>query len=199
MKNLSDCIWETRKSRIYSEKRLTQYSLITEVLIIWYSLLLVVFSIISLTNNSFNLSLYGVVGSIFTLVASVYLLSQRFAERASAMRGHYISLDILEKKVLEAENNKETKNLLQYRELYGKELNSIENHSDNDYLRLRWTRRNDKRTSLPEWTKKDFLSIIWVFIRGFLIIVLLISAPIIIWKLSPFLLRIIGESNVSFQ
>ena len=76
MKKLSDRIWETRKIRIYSEKRLLFEGTFSEILIAWYSFLLVATTIISLVHKIQNIEIFTLIGSIAVLTTSLFLFGQ---------------------------------------------------------------------------------------------------------------------------
>jgi len=57
MNDLSDKIWTTRKSRIYTEKRLLQNEKLSQILTIWYSLCVVFYSIWSYAHDNSNIDL----------------------------------------------------------------------------------------------------------------------------------------------
>lgn len=180
MKKLSDRIWITRKTRIYTEKRLKNNELVAELLMIWYSLFLVVISVCSLRTQGADISLLCTIGSIFVLVTSIYVSAQRYAGRAAAMKSHYISLELLEFNVRNAENNENKDELKKLEKSYCDFLNSVENHSDWDYLKLRFTRRNDPDTTLGSFNNYDHF-IYWCeyTLRTVLIFILFIF-PILI-------------------
>ncbi len=183
MKKLSDRIWETRKTRIYTEKRLMNNELITERLMIWYSFFLVVASVCSLKTQGVDISLYCTVGSIFVLVTSIYLSAQRYASRAATMKSHYISLELLECSVRNEEDNENMAELKNLEKSYCALLNSIENHSDWDYLKLRFKRRNGANTTLGRFNTYDHLLYVCGYTIRTLSIIILFILPIIFYYL----------------
>jgi hypothetical protein len=146
MNNLSNRIWITKRCRTITEKRLKSKSCISEILIIYYSFLLVVVSIYGLAfpnDHTSMLNMLLALGSIAVLIISVVISGRKYAERALEMRICYTDLDLIYEKCLKAENNNEDNQLLEIHESYSRILRSIENHSDYDYLSLRYAHRND--------------------------------------------------------
>ena len=179
---LSDKIWITRKVRIYAEERLLGYSSMSQLLMTMYSLALVSLSIWNLQNNDARLNLVSAFASIAVLVISVHATSQKYAERSIAMRNCYIKLDELYSKVKRAEASEDFELLQNLEAEYTGLLLNIENHSEYDYLCLRYSLRDNSQTTLPVFTKSDFILYIWEKIwRGVLtVIVFVIPLPFII-------------------
>jgi amino acid permease len=151
---LSEKIWITRKARINTERRLLRKNTISQVLMIYYSTILVLVSLLSLIYPNSDLSLVSLIGSIVVLIASVTLYAQRYMERALAMRRCYIKLDDIfgrVKKAEESEGGVGSEFQLEYNECIG----AVENHSEYDYLCLRITLRNDSKSGLPQVSKAD--------------------------------------------
>lgn len=179
---LSNKIWITRKTRIYTEERLLGYGSISQLLMILYSLALVSLSIWNLQNNDARLNVLSTFASIVVLVLSVHITSQKFAERSIAMRNCYIKLDELYSKSKRAEACEDS-NMLQHLESeYAGLLINIENHSEYDFLCLRYSLRDNPNTTLPPFTKLDLARFIWEkFWRGILIIICFaIPMPLIV-------------------
>lgn len=179
---LSDKIWITRKTRIYTEQRLQVLSNITQALMIVYSLALVSLSLWNLQSNDPKLNVISAFASIAILVLSVYLTAQKFAERSIAMRNCYIKLDELYSRAIRAEGKKDESELEGLESEYTSQLINIENHSEYDYLCLRYSLKNKKDTTLPPFTRADCM-------RYFLkksgrmiltVIVFIISLPFIV-------------------
>lgn len=182
---LSDKIWITRKSRIFTEQRLLYKNRLSQILITFYSSVLVFLTIWNLKYPDSNLEILLVIGSIAVLVISVTISSQNYLERSLAMRNCYIKLDELYSKIVRAEkdNNYE---LIQYLESeYTSNILNIENHVEFDYLCLRFSLRNNKKTTLPVFTISDYCR--YFFEKGWRVFLTLffILLPIIVtffWK-----------------
>ena len=140
MRPLSDRIWTTYKSRIYTEKRLLTNAFFSEFVVALYSCYLLASSIWVLQHPSNMLSYFTIIGSVIILVISVFLSGQKFRERALAMRYHYISLrkladtaENIEKKDIQENVNKENE-LDCINKRYLEKLKDIENHTEYDFL-----------------------------------------------------------------
>jgi len=158
---LSDKIWVTRKTRIYTEQRLQGISNITQALMVAYSLALVSLSIWNLQSNDPKLNVISAFASIVVLVLSVYLTAQKYAERSIAMRNCYVKLDELYSRAKRAEARKDKQALQSIESEYTSLLMNIENHSEYDYLCLRYSIKDNKDTTLPPFTRRDYLQYFW--------------------------------------
>lgn len=153
---LSDKIWITRKSRIYTEQRLLRKNLTSQVLIIFYSSTLVFLTIWNLKYPIENVNIFLVIGSIAVLISSLTVASQKYLERSMVIRNCYIKLDELCSKVKRAEEDKNHNLIQQLESEYTANILNVENHSDYDYLCLRFSLRNNNKTTLPNFEKSDF-------------------------------------------
>lgn len=182
---LSDKIWITRKTRIYTEGRLQRYNDVSQLLMTVYSLALVSLSIWNLQNNDAELNLVSAFASIALLVISVHATSQKYAERSIAMRNLYIKLDELYFKVKRAEKSEDIEKIQNLEAEYTGLLINIENHSEYDYLCLRHSLKDNPSATLPSFTRGDSLQYFWEQLwRGALTAMLFaISIPpiVLIW------------------
>lgn len=189
----SDKIWVTRKTRIYTEQRLKRKALISQLVMIVYSFLLVAISVWNLVCSSQPLNMVSVFGSIAVLISSVFLSSQRYTERALEMKNCYIRLDELYHKVKKSETSKDYNSVEQLRSEYTSILLNIENHSDYDYLCLRFSLRNNDKTTLPPFTLENYLLIILGKFLRYLLIITYFILPLLL----TFFWSLINK-NVSF-
>ena len=190
----SDKIWVTRKTRIYSEQRLQRKNISSLILMIFYSALLVFLSIWNLSHSNESFNILSIFGAIAVLISSVLLISQRYTERALAMRNCYIHLDDFYLKAKRAEEGGNTETLNDLESSYSKILANVENHTDYDYLCLRWSLRNIENTTLPEFKKEDFINFIWAKSWRAIILILLFFMPIfmvILWNIIKAYVRIV--------
>lgn len=178
--NLSDKIWITRKTRIFTEKRLKKNTLFSELFIIVFSLLMVFFSIWNYIHANQNINFLLICGAIALLTVSIFLYSQRFSERAHAMRNCYISLDELYFKVSKHERDPHPDVMDDYQKRYNDILINIENHSPYDYLCLRHSLRNNNNTTLPPFTLIDYTHFIIEKTLRILLIMLLLTFPFLL-------------------
>jgi len=186
---LSDKVWTTRKTRIYAEKRLNFRSELYQILIIWYSLILLFFATWTNFDTESSISdLLIIFGSFAILVFSVYIYSQKFQERASNMRNCYINLERIYQKLTKAEESNQSNQIDQLYSEYLSSIANIENHTEYDYLCFRYSQKNNKeKTTLPQFTKTDLL--FYYFQLGFrwigiLVLLLLPFLLLIIWNLA---------------
>ena len=181
---LSDKVWVTRKARIIAEKRLVDTNNLANILVIWYSIFLVAFSIWNLLYPDDTVNILLVNGSIAVLVATVALTSQKYSERSLALRYCYLKLDNLYFKIKNAEQNNDDKLLHDLESQYIDTIQHVENHSDFDYLRLRFELRNNTDTTLPKFTRHDWFCFISQWILTKLLIAFIFFLPIgmsILW------------------
>lgn len=170
---LSDKIWITRKVRVYTEERLQRYNGTSQLLMTLYSLALVSLSIWNLQNNYAKFNLVSTFASIALLVISIQATSQKYAERSITMRNFYIKLDGLYSKVKRAETSGDIEMLQKLEAEYTGLLIYIENHSEYDYLSLRYALKDNPQTTLPPFTRSNLMHYIWErFWRGSLILIL---------------------------
>jgi len=158
---LSDKIWITRKSRIYTEQRLLRNNSIAQTLIFYYSAGLVFLSIWNLQYPDSQIEVLLIIASIAVLIISVLLSSQNYLQRSFIIKNCYIKLDELYSKVLRAQENKETKQIELFESEYTSLMLNTENHSDYDYLCLRFNLRNDNQSKLPTLTNYDYYLYFW--------------------------------------
>ena len=178
--NLSDKIWITKKTRIFTERRLKKNALLSEFFIIIFSLFMVFFSIWNYVHPNQNINFLLICSAIALLIVAVFLSSQKFDERAYAMRNCYISLDGLYFKVSKHERDPNPDVMDDYQERYNGILLNIENHSPYDYLCLRHSLRNDRHTTLPLYTRIDYARFIFEKALRILLIMLLFIFPLLL-------------------
>jgi hypothetical protein len=177
---LSDKVWITRKARIFSEQRLNNKAFLSQILMIVYSALLVFLSIWNLFHSNLPLDMLSIFGAIAVLISSVFLISQRYTERALSLRNCYIQLDALYLKVKRAEGTKEMELLAQLESEYFSILTNVENHTDYDYLCLRYSLRNNQETTLPGFRKLDYVSLFWAKLWRFVVLSVYFFLPILV-------------------
>lgn len=180
MGTLSDKIWLTRKARIYTEQRLLNKSIITQAVMIFYSFGLVSISLLALTNHNKYLEIYSTVSAIAVLVLSVFISSQRYSERAMMIRNCYIRLDKLYLTSMKIEKVGDEEKIEQIESEYANILLNVENHSDYDFLSLRYSLRNNKDTNLPRFTFYEYLNYYFSKIYRMLLSIIIFFLPFII-------------------
>jgi hypothetical protein len=176
-KSLSDKIWETRKCRIIASERLNRYSKLSEYLMVFYALIPVVLSILNNKLHSTLIDTASLLSSVVVLVLSVVVSSQKFNDRYQQMKSCYIKLDKLIYQLGKNESSMDDI-FIEYNTI----LDSVENHTNNDHIALKWELRNLASKTVRKITKLECfkhclnVSIFWV------ISVLLFSIPLI-WSI----------------
>jgi hypothetical protein len=174
-KTLYDRVWETRKARINTEKRLLTYGIICDCLIPWISANLITINIIPKFSKYQNLNILSFSLSIIILVISIIISSRQFGVRASNMKSHYIELNKLLSKI------KQSKNDYEYDSEYNTLLNQVENHSTMDYLKVMIEMKDKSETisTIPKPTKFDIIHYYFSKLIFYSLIVLLFIIPLI--------------------
>ena len=91
----SDNVWFTRKARIQSEKRLKRNHIHSQLLLIEYTLLASILSVVTLRYNKIlgeDTDILIAVFSIIILVISLVITNLDFNERANSFKINYIQL-----------------------------------------------------------------------------------------------------------
>lgn len=159
---LSDRIYKTKKNRIMLEERLISTNKFYQVLIIYYSLVIVSFSILALIKPIEWINYVLILSSISITVISVYLSSENYIKRANEIKSNYTKiaeLEIQNELLIDDQLTADNLNAIncEYQEL----LRQVENHKTIDYEKAMGIK------SLNYW-----MNIIKTFLfRGVLIIV----------------------------
>lgn len=153
MKKLSDRIWETRKCRINQEARMVRHAWMSEFLIPWYSLHLVVFALVTPVSSHEAFSALLIAGSTAVLVFSVLVSSARFRAHARDVREQYITMAALHRRAMDAELREDSGTIREIAEKYDELLRITPNHAERDYSRLKIALRTvspgEKTVSAP--------------------------------------------------
>ena len=172
LKSLADKIWITRKCRINLSERLKNNNLFSQLLIIWYSFLLIALTIIDksypLVKDSYPLTL---ILSIAILVLSIFVMAMNFSERATKAQILYTQLDFLYQAVENSTEDKEGALCKQYTDL----IALTENHSSYDILKTQYDLKDKDKTKYPNppalktidyinfFSRKIFFIFGWIF------------------------------------
>lgn len=183
MSKLSDAIWVTRKCHINAEERLKRQNLMANIALTAYSTYLVVASLVALKFPLQQFELVSLTGAILTLVASVFVWGLRFSERASQFKASYIRLQLLIAEAASAEAKADEPALSSIRHTYADILQSCENHSEIDYLRLRFELRSEQTKTVEDMTPTDYVRYAADRCGRFLVSAILLLAPLaaLIW------------------
>lgn len=128
--SLSDCVWWTKKSRTQAEKRLLSNDFYSQVILLWYSIFLVFYSIYGLKSASESqlFSVVMVALSVLVLCATLFVSNRSFKERSMLIKQCYEQLSIIYNKSSKPNYN-ECDLEIEYQNI----LSICENHKDIDY------------------------------------------------------------------
>lgn len=170
IENFKNQVYTTRKARINASERLMKKEGFIQGINIYYSCILIAFSVYGLKNQSYILSLLSTIASISLTLSLLYVGAQKYSERSTALKKNYIQLQELYYKIEGITN--ETPELIEYREEYIELLNNSENHSELDYLKA--------QVSLEKASVKNTLKYYAVISWYWFLKVLMVVAPIVV-------------------
>lgn len=175
-----DNIWFTRKARIRSSERLLSNDFHSQCVIVYYSAVLVIVSILTLNdNNALNQNSSEILCSLSValLVVTLFVSSVNFKGRGLAFKQNYIALQSLYEKVSLRNHVALT---LQDIERYLELLNNCENHSSLDdlYARVISAKNKTSRVASP-------CDVAWLYLnlmfRWFVLLLLYVSPLCLFW------------------
>lgn len=139
LESLSNKIWITRKSRIRAEDRLRKNDFLTQLLVNYYTLIVVGLSIWTLYDSSHAqlISVLLIIASVLLFGLSIFLTSRDFRGRSLAFKDCYIKLDELynETELLKAISvNLSPQKINELQKKYNDIIYSVENHTSIDYF-----------------------------------------------------------------
>lgn len=135
-------IWVTKKSRMEAEARLKRSDFETQILVIYYTFVVLAFSIATLVSLNETISLFTVIASVGLFGASIFISAAKYKERSLGYKNSYIELTRLEfklKSLLRKEETTDEELLMRLEEVeqeYYQVLEKTENHDDIDYIRV---------------------------------------------------------------
>lgn len=143
-------IWITRKCRIEASERIKKTDTRVQILIIYFSIVLVALSIwdFQYSNSPNKIGSYLIlVMSIALTMSSIFCSSRNYQERCINLKYNYIALDRLYCKV-EALSDEylSVEKLDNYYNEYCSLLESVENHNNIDYINAIWGVVEEKKT-----------------------------------------------------
>jgi hypothetical protein len=179
MNKLSDNIWITRKCHINAEKRLNRWSLMANVILTAYSFYLITASVIAIRLTLPRFEVVSLIGSVLLLTASVFTWGLRYPERAAQFKASYVRLYLLVDEAQAAEARNDAPELARLAKTYGDVLLGCENHSQRDYLALRYSMKGSRNTTLESFGLMDYVVYFSGTVLGMLVRVLLLAGPLI--------------------
>ncbi|MGS2751026.1 SLATT domain-containing protein [Bacillus zanthoxyli] len=135
-------VWVTKKARMEAEARMNQNHLFTQLLINYYTFIVLAFSIGTLVSQDTKMSLLTVNASVGLFGLSIFIGAMGYREKALQYKESYLSLNELEfnlKYLLRNEKQeKDTiiEELKGYEKKYTEVLTKSENHKDIDYIKV---------------------------------------------------------------
>ncbi|WP_455757640.1 SLATT domain-containing protein [Sulfurimonas sp.] len=177
--NFSDRVWKTRKSRINASERLKLNDFISQVLITYYSLFIIVITIVDMKNNDINFEVLTLILSILILVISVFIFAMNYKERSLRLQNTYIKIDKISREISKKE--KANEDLSELERQYDEILECSENHSSCDYIQVLFEIKDDenyKKENQP-FTFISWVSFIWCKAKKVLYMLILFAIPII--------------------
>lgn len=162
-------IWVTRKCRINASERLLSHAKYIEVLNVYYSIFIIILSLISLTERDDILSMVSLACSIALTISIIYANAAGYRERSFSLKQNYIELQLLLDR-LSCINEVDTEIVMSISSQYAELLKASENHLPIDLYRLKASGVDaDIRLSKKE-SCSYYCQIIWgYFWRGLLI------------------------------
>lgn len=187
---LSDRIWWTKKSRIQTEKRLLRKDIISQVILLWYTIFSVFASVYELVKPSTNSVFPALMISLSVMIMAVTLFigNRSFKERAMLVKQCYEQLSILNIKSDDAKNdNNSAYDLFLLEDDYKNILSVCENHSDFDYKKaIVFEYLNADDESKETLTKKPncyiYVCVFGYVVFDVVITVFLLLSPIVVWS-----------------
>jgi len=179
---LSRNIWITRKCRINASERLLSHAKYIEILNVYYSIFVIILSLISLTKQDDLLSIISLACSIALTISIIYANSAGYRDRSSLLKQNYIELQLLLDQ-LTCTNNDDTKQIMNISTKYAELLKASENHILIDLYRLR-ANSADSDIALSSKEKFDYYCrLAWGYIWRDILILLPIIAAVLYFSL----------------
>ncbi|TCK58387.1 SLATT domain-containing protein [Seleniivibrio woodruffii] len=170
-------IYITRLSRIQASERLLNNKKWSEYLLVYYSIVNIVYSYFSVTSicSSVYLEHLNILLSIILLIISLIVAKNRFSERSHLFQDNYTALDNLYYKACESNADP-----IEIMDEYSQLLNNIENHLAQDYIVMkvkRFLSGNAINNGKP--TAYEFYQFTEIYITSQIIVPILFIIPIL--------------------
>lgn len=147
-------IWITRKCRINASERLLLHAKYIEILNVYYSIFVIILSLLSLIGQDNLLSIISLVCSIALTISIIYANSAGYRDRASSLKQNYIELQLLLDQ-LSCTCDDDTECIMHISTKYAELLKSSENHIPIDLYRLK-ANSNSKDLELSSREKCNY-------------------------------------------
>ena len=129
-------IWITRKCRINASERLLSHAKYIEILNVYYSIFVIILSLLSLTEQDNFLSIISLACSIALMISIIYANSAGYRDRSSSLKQNYIELQLLLDQ-LSCTRDDDTECIMSISAKYADLLKASENHIPIDLYRLK--------------------------------------------------------------
>lgn len=180
IEKFSDNIWFTRKARVQSSERLKNDHTHTQLLLVEYTLIGAVLSVIVIRHNKLfgsDTDIMLAIMSIVILVLSLVITNFNMKERSNIFFNNYVQLQLiyLESKEIEKIENSDMSDV---REKYKKALLDVENHTVMDDICARVENAKSLYSRHP--TCVEYFKCFGYKTIKFIMYLLLYSAPILL-------------------
>lgn len=171
-------IWITRKCRINASERLLSHAKYIELLNVYYSIFVIILSLISLTEQDDALSMVSLVCSIALTISIIYANAAGYRERSLSLKQNYIELQLLLDR-LSYINDDDSKTVIDISSQYAELLKSSENHMPIDLYQLKASGTVSDMPLSKEEKRRYYCKLAW----GYLWKATLIFLPILFFVL----------------
>lgn len=180
----SDNIWFTRKARIQSAERLKNSHKHTQLLLIEYTLIVAILSVIVLRYNNLlgsDTDMILAIMSIVILVLSLVITNFDMKERSNKFFNNYVNLQTLYLEARDVEKIKDLEDakteMMSIKEKYKKVLLAVENHLPIDDICVRVENASTLDSRHP--SRMEHFKCCWYKAKKFCLYFSLYTAPIL--------------------
>lgn len=133
-------VWITKKARMEAESRMNRNNLFSQLLVNYYTFVVLGFSIWTLVSQDSAISLLTVIASVGLFGVSIFVNAIGYREKALQYKESYLNLNELEFEIKDLlridDNNHIISDLRKYEKRYSDILSKSENHSNIDYIKV---------------------------------------------------------------
>lgn len=186
IEDLINKIWITKKSRINSSERLDKSESLYQMIIFWYSIVIIALSILNLNKNSIEdtTSMLLLISSIVLSFFSVFVNSKNYKERSLYMKYNYINLMKLENKLKLLKDNIQSLSYEEFQKIqleYEDILLYVENHLEEDYIKV--------LKNIDKLSKLSYFKYYFIKFKNLLYTFFLFILPFFIFQLSLMIIQ----------
>ena len=184
-----------KSQELILQRDLNKMILFSQVLITYYSLFIIIVTIIDIKDDNLELGTFTLILSITLLIVSVFILSINFKERSLKLQNCHIRLDKIEKEMEEKEDKGE--DISQLKSEYYTILDLTENHSEYDNLKVEFSVRKEmnkikiilkkKQYDNKPFTLDKWFMLGWYKLKRFLFISFFFLIPLILLSIILFI------------